>query len=88
MKKNKYDESTVAWARQIPIAKLLGRETYGRKIFIRCPFHNERSASMVLYPDGTYHCYGCSAHGVNAIDFLMGLGSTFNESIEEILKYK
>lgn len=29
---------------------------------ILCKFHEEKTPSMVLYPDG-YHCYGCGAHG-------------------------
>lgn len=29
---------------------------------IRCVFHEESTASLVIYPDG-YRCYGCGAHG-------------------------
>lgn len=29
-----------------------------------CPFHQERTPSMHIYTDqGTYHCFGCGAHG-------------------------
>lgn len=36
----------------------------GRRFRMACPFHAERTASLVLYPEqGTYHCYGCGAHG-------------------------
>ena len=30
-----------------------------------CPFpnHLDNDPSFVVYPDGTYHCYGCRAHG-------------------------
>lgn len=36
----------------------------------RCPFHDEREPSFVVYPDTqTYHCFGCQAHG-DAISFL------------------
>lgn len=31
--------------------------------FARCPFHAERTASFKVYGDGTYHCFGCGAHG-------------------------
>jgi hypothetical protein len=28
-----------------------------------CPFHVETQSSFVVYPDGSYHCFGCGAHG-------------------------
>jgi len=28
-----------------------------------CPFHKETKPSFYAYPDGTYHCFGCLAHG-------------------------
>lgn len=40
-----------------------------RNGYIHCLFHNERTASMKLYPGkGGYHCFGCGAHG-SVIDF-------------------
>jgi Toprim domain/CHC2 zinc finger len=30
---------------------------------INCPFHDDRTPSCHLYPDGHYHCFGCKAHG-------------------------
>lgn len=35
-----------------------------------CPLHNDKTPSMVIYPDGHYHCFGCGKHG-NAITFVM-----------------
>jgi len=38
----------------------------------RCPFHDEKTPSFVVYNEDQpprYHCYGCGAHG-NAIDFI------------------
>lgn len=37
-----------------------------------CPFHPDRHPSLVLYPDGWFHCFGCSAHGT-AVDFVARL---------------
>lgn len=28
-----------------------------------CPFHNEKTPSFYVYPDGHFHCYGCGKHG-------------------------
>ena len=41
-----------------------------KKGFARCPFHNEKTASFRVYKDGTFHCFGCGAHG-DVITFVM-----------------
>lgn len=73
--------------RHVPLQSVLGLANYGRKKFIRCPIHNDKTASFVIFPDGSYHCFGCEANGQNAIDFLMAMGCTFTESIDELSKY-
>ena len=35
-----------------------------------CPFHAEDSASLHVYDDGSWHCFGCGAHGRDVIDFV------------------
>lgn len=58
-----------------------------RSEFIRCPFHEEKTASMKIYKD-SYYCFGCGAHGdifefVQAMDHLsfreayLSLGGTY-----------
>ena len=48
-----------------------------------CPFHEEKTPSFHVYPDG-YHCFGCGAHGT-ALGFLMDLdGLTFPEAVEAL----
>ena len=43
----------------------------GRTLVGRCPFHDDRIPSLVLYPgEGRFHCYGCGTHG-DVIQFLM-----------------
>jgi DNA primase len=38
-----------------------------------CPFHDDHNPSLAVYPaTGTFHCYGCRAHG-DAIKFLMAI---------------
>ncbi len=48
-----------------------------------CPFHNERTPSFIVSPGrGTFHCFGCKAHG-DAIAFVMNIdGKTYPEAIE------
>jgi CHC2 zinc finger/Toprim-like len=49
----------------------------GNHLIGRCPFHEDRTPSFVVYPStGTFHCFGCRTHG-DLITFLMkkeGLG--------------
>lgn len=46
-----------------------------------CPFHKESTPSFFIYPNNSYHCFGCGAHGNNAIDFLINrFGYTFIEA--------
>lgn len=51
----------------------------GKRVTL-CPFHIEATASFFIYPDNSYHCFGCGAHG-NAIDFLIKkLGYSFEHA--------
>lgn len=46
-----------------------------------CPFHNEGTPSFIIYPDNSFHCFGCQAHG-DAIDFMKLLKNCdFKEAI-------
>ena len=38
-------------------------QTSGNKYKAPCPFHNETAPSFFVYEDGSYHCFGCGAHG-------------------------
>lgn len=54
-----------------------GRTSGGRWYF-RCPFHNgghERTESLVVYPDGRAHCFGCRWSG-DAVDLVANLRGT------------
>lgn len=50
-----------------------------------CPFHEDKNPSMsVDDARGTYHCFGCPAHG-NAIDWMMNYHSMeFLEAMEQL----
>lgn len=48
-----------------------------------CPFHADKTPSLVLYKDQTYHCFGCGAHG-DVLDFVAG---TQKISISGAIRY-
>lgn len=58
----------------------------GDKHLALCCFHEERTPSLNLYEDGTYHCFGCGAHGdvVTMVCERDGVG--FQEAIERLAK--
>lgn len=58
----------------------------GGRMVGRCPFHNERTGSFVIYPEGRgFHCFGCQAHG-DSIDFIMKLkGLKFPEAVKYLI---
>lgn len=72
--------------RYVPLHVLTGNPNRTRKVKILCPFHNEDTASCQIFPTGGYKCYGCGAHG-NSIDFIVKMGGTFEEAINELKKY-
>ena len=53
----------------------------GRRLIGRCPFHEDRSPSLVIYPQtASYFCFGCDAGG-DVIDFVGRIrGSAFSET--------
>ena len=49
-----------------------------------CPFHDEKTPSFHVYPDGHYHCFGCEAHGTT-LGFLMAIDNLpFPEAVESL----
>ncbi|TAK33866.1 MAG: DNA primase [Chloroflexota bacterium] len=74
---------------RIDIVELVGQYTQlkksGRTFKGRCPFHNERTASFVVYPDDwSYHCFGCHVHG-NGFDLMMSLEKlSFSEALQRL----
>lgn len=55
-----------------------------RKGFTRCPFHNEKTASFRVYPDNSFYCFGCGAHG-DVIGFVMKIENIgFQEACERL----
>lgn len=74
--KAKADLLAVICARRPDVA--MGRETrsHGRAVHLRCPFHVEKTGSLVVYTDDQhFHCFGCKATGdvLDAVQKLDGL---------------
>jgi len=68
------DEITQLKSR-IPIESVIGRYIrlrWGRERYLaRCPFHEDRTPSFVVYPHTqSFYCFGCQVHG-DALTFLM-----------------
>lgn len=58
--------------KEVSMSRLL--EAYGFRLnsnrAIRCPFHNEKTASFVVHPTNQYaHCFGCGAN-TDVIEFV------------------
>lgn len=57
-------------------------ETAGR-YRMKCPMHNENTASFFIYPNNSYYCFGC-ANGGKVINFMMHQENvTYDEIIEK-----
>ena len=80
----RYTLEQIEKAKDKSIQEILGLQNF-RTFKIRCPFHNERTPSFVIYPTGKFHCFGCGIHGNNSIDFLVKQGITFPEAVKYLL---
>jgi DNA primase len=73
--------------RQIPvesvIAQYLQLRPSGKHLVANCPFHDDRTPSFTVYPaSGTYHCFGCRAHG-DVIAFVAAMEKlSFGQALE------
>ena len=89
----KISSQDVERMREVPIHTLLGLTNRGRRVTIRCPFHQDKTASLSIYPNNGFHCFGCGAHGKNAIDFVAKLSGeedpseAFKVAIRELKDY-
>lgn len=81
-------DEQIQCAREYPIENLYsGRlRKVGRRLTGLCPFHEERTSSFVIYDNNSFHCFGCQAHGNNALDFVMKLENlSFKEAVERLV---
>lgn len=53
------------------IGQYINLRKSGNKFQGLCPFHSDKhSASFFVFPNNTFHCFGCQVHGT-IIDFVM-----------------
>ncbi len=75
----------------VPIERVVRRRVElresGRFLTGRCPFHEDRTPSFVVYPETrTFHCFGCRANG-DVIAFLMRAEQLgFREALDALRK--
>lgn len=74
-------------ARTIDIVRVvtdLGYELHENRKIV-CPFHAEKTPSLVIYPqNNTYHCFGCGKHG-DVINFYAGVaGLDYTPAMHEL----
>jgi DNA primase len=65
------------------VARYLELRRRGQNYVTRCPFHQDRTPSFVVFPaTRSFHCFGCRAHG-DALTFLMKMEHlTFREALQ------
>lgn len=85
---NKLTDAQIQQAREYPTHELYNGRLIrsGCNFKAKCPFHDERTPSFYFYTkDGSYHCFGCAAHGSNAIDYLMQSEKlTFQDAVRRL----
>lgn len=75
------DTDIIQRCRDVSIHGLLGLQNNGRRVMVRCPFHSDGTASMAIYPNNGFHCFGCLAHGHNAVDFVILLDGNKDKKV-------
>lgn len=84
-KGNGVTDEEVQHARSIPMENII-RTFTNEKIIqhkIKCPFHNEKTASLHVYPEN-FKCFGCSVGG-DGIKFVMLLENlNFIEAVKRM----
>ena len=67
------------------IVRFMSLSPSGSRLRGRCPFHEDRTPSFVVYPENqTFHCFGCGTHG-DVLTFLMQVERiTFREAVKRL----
>lgn len=85
---NRFDDQDIERARQTSLEPYYEGKLrrIGNRLMGLCPFHEEKSPSFYIYPEGRgYHCFGCGQGG-DSISFLMKTkGYSFPEAVRQLL---
>lgn len=73
---------------KLPMVEVVGKaglvlRRMGGLSKVACPFHQERSASMVVY-ESHAHCFGCSWHGDGLAFWMEIKGIDFKRAVEDL----
>lgn len=69
------------------IGEKVALERAGKSYKGKCPFHEEKTPSFHVYPEsGTYHCFGCGAHGSVIKFYQETRNATFPEAVQELAR--
>lgn len=80
------DKEELEKIRMVSLHEVLGL-TKGKRVKLKCPFHQEKSASFYVFPNNTYKCFGCGVQGNNSIDYLIQSGLTFPDTLKELKEF-
>lgn len=67
-------------ARQVPLEKFIEV----KRGFARCPFHNEKTASLHITKN-LYHCFGCTKSGNSITYCIEAQGMSFKQAVAYLL---
>lgn len=86
-----FSEELLEQCRKVPLHHVVGLTNVTRRVNILSPFRKEKTPSCSLFPNngrynGGFKCYSSGEQG-NSIDFLMKLGATLPEAVNELRKY-
>lgn len=57
----------------------------GSRTWVICPFHQEKSPSLLFYPDGKWRCFGCNEHGDAVAFYAKARNLTPYQAAKELL---
>lgn len=73
-------------AKSFPIEQIIPTPVRrdGNRMKALCPLHDEKTPSFVIYPENTWHCFGCGESG-DSIDLAMKVNSlTFAQAVRSL----